>query len=95
MIARAMADDVQFFAVSEDRLETSKHVGIQMLLEHIRLFKTTWQGRGEYGKSTHVIKKYVKSYVRGFDGARELREKIMECDSLEEMEKIVGKEGGA
>ncbi len=41
------------------------------------------------GKSFHILKKHIKAFVTGFDGAAELRAKLMETESSAEIEKIV------
>jgi len=40
-------------------------------------------------KGYHVMKKHYKAYANGFDGAKELRAKLMETESAAEAEKIV------
>jgi tRNA-dihydrouridine synthase len=37
------------------------------------------------------MKKHYKAYVNGFDGAKELREKLFETNDYDEVEKIVNK----
>lgn len=46
------------------------------------------------GKSFYILKKHVKAFVTGFDNAAELRAKLMEATTAEEMEAIVRLEGG-
>ncbi len=41
------------------------------------------------GAKFHDTKKHIAMYVRGFDGARELRMKLMDADSLEDVEKRI------
>jgi len=40
-------------------------------------------------KGYHVMKKHYKAYVSGFDGAKELRAKLMETENVKEVEEIV------
>ena len=40
------------------------------------------------GKSFYILKKHVKAFVSGFDGAAELRARLMECESAAQMEAI-------
>ena len=35
------------------------------------------------------MKKHFKAYVNGWDGAKELRMKLMECESAKEVEKVI------
>ena len=57
----------------------------KILLEHAKLFEEEFKGI----KSFDVMKKHFKAYVNGFDGAKELRVKLMETNSAKEVEKIV------
>ena len=41
-------------------------------------------------KSFHILKKHIKAFVTGFDGAAELRAQMMECESTQELAKVVG-----
>ena len=58
---------------------------IKLLLEHINLFEKTW----EETKNFAVIKKFFKMYVKDFDGANQLRIKLMEAENFEQMRKIL------
>lgn len=40
-------------------------------------------------KSFHILKKHVKAFINGWDGAAELRGRFMECESAAEMERVV------
>ena len=55
------------------------------MLEHARLFEEKL-GRQ---KSFFIMRKHFKAYASGFDGAHELRAKLMETKNLQETEKIV------
>ena len=35
------------------------------------------------------MKKHFKAYVSGWDGAKELRMKLMECENADDVEKII------
>lgn len=41
------------------------------------------------GKSFHILKKHVKAFSNGFDGAAELRAKLMQAESAEELAGII------
>ncbi len=58
---------------------------LKVLIEHTKLFEKLLKGH----KRFHVMKKHFKAYVNGFDGAKELRAKLMETNSAKEMEKII------
>lgn len=58
---------------------------IKVLLEHTKLFVKLLSKQ----KRFDVMKKHFKSYVTGFDGAKELRIKLMETENIKEMEKVI------
>jgi len=58
---------------------------LKILLEHTKLFEKTFKNI----KNFDVMKKHFKAYVNGWDGAKELRIKLMECKNYEEVKKIV------
>ena len=41
------------------------------------------------GKSFAIMKKHYKAYINGFTGAKEFREKMMQCNNATEVEKIL------
>lgn len=43
-------------------------------------------------KSFHILKKHVKAFVTGFDGAAELRAKLMETESAEALRGVITQE---
>lgn len=58
---------------------------LKVLIEHTNLFEKKFNGV----KSFAVMKKHFKAYVNGFDGAKELRVKLMETENATEVEKII------
>lgn len=59
----------------------------RVMIEHAKLFEKELSDKDI--KGFHVMKKHYKAYVSGFDGAKELRAKLMETRSAKEAEKIV------
>ena len=60
---------------------------LERLIEHASLFAELLPM-----KNFSIMKKHVKAYVQGFDGARELRAEVMEhAQSAEDIRRIVGK----
>jgi tRNA-dihydrouridine synthase len=56
------------------------------MVEHTKLFEKYFTGK----KSFDVMKKHYKAYVNNFDGAKELRMKLMEeAKSAFDVERIV------
>jgi tRNA-dihydrouridine synthase len=71
---------------------------LRVLVEHTKLFEELLgdglsqqklvdrTGKPVLGKSFSIMKKHFKAYVNGFDGAKELRIKLMEAGNAEEVE---------
>ncbi len=86
MLGRAIFGRPWLFSQSVDTpcLQTR----LSVLVEHTKLFEELL---GDI-KSFAIMKKHFKAYVEGFDGAKELRMKLMEATNAAEVEKII-KEG--
>ena len=67
----------EYMPTTEEKLE--------VLVEHTKLFEKLL---GEY-KSFAIMKKHFKAYVNGFDGASDLRAKLMETENAGEVEAII------
>lgn len=59
---------------------------LDLFRRHVELFARTWQ-RNE--RPIHVLNKFCKIYISGFDGAKELREQLMAAASAEELVTIL------
>jgi tRNA-dihydrouridine synthase len=60
---------------------------LNVLVEHTQIFDKELALPKH--KSFAVMKKHFKAYVNGFDGAKELRAKLMETENSKEVEKII------
>lgn len=60
---------------------------LNVLVEHTKLFEKELGGI----KSFDIMKKHYKAYVNGFNGAKELRIKLMGTKNSKEVEKIIKK----
>ncbi len=58
---------------------------LQVMLEHTKLFE---EMLGIY-KNFAIMKKHYKAYVNGFNGAKELRMKLMDAENASQVEAIV------
>jgi tRNA-dihydrouridine synthase len=58
---------------------------LAVMLEHAHTFDSLL---GDV-KNFAIMKKHFKAYVSGWDGAKELRVKLMECNTLKEVEEVV------
>lgn len=83
MIGRGIFHNAWAFERTQ-QTHTSKE-NLEVLLKHTKLFTQTWGT----SKNFQILKKFFKVYVKGYPGADELRQKLMETNSYEEVEKIV------
>ena len=58
---------------------------LAICIEHTKLFE---EKLGDI-KSFAIMKKHYKAYVNGFDGAKELRMQLMECNNSVEIEERI------
>ncbi|MEI8269988.1 MAG: tRNA-dihydrouridine synthase [bacterium] len=70
------------FDVARDKTIISK---LKIMVLHTKLFE---KHLGNH-KNFAVMKKHFKAYVNGFDGAKELRVKLMETKNSKEVKKII------
>ncbi len=82
MIGRGVFHDPFVFAKESPWESYSKEKRIALYKKQVELFAQTWQD-GE--RPVHTLNKFCKIYVQGFDGAKELREKLMSANSPEEL----------
>lgn len=97
MVGRGLFGTPWFFEGKDELKEKGSRSVKEMLLnkkmaimlEHTRLFEEL------FGKTKRfdIMKKHYKAYVHGFDGARELRMKLMATHSATEVGEILNKEG--
>ncbi len=83
MLGRAIFGNPWLF--DQDKKEVSLEEKMTAMVEHTKLFEKELGGI----KSFAVMKKHYKAYVQGFDGAKELREKLMESENAGQVEEIV------
>jgi tRNA-dihydrouridine synthase len=97
MIGRGVFQNPYVFDESVDYAIQTKGQRIELLKKHIDLFEKTWKNthplseRG-YGKSFPPLKRYFKIYISGFDGASDLREKLMLTQTLAEAKEVLSNE---
>src|ERR1035437_758138 len=60
---------------------------LKVLIEHVQIFDEQLL-KLKY-KNFATMKKHFKAYVNGFDGAKELRVKLMETENAKQVEKII------
>ncbi len=85
MIGRGIFHDPYAFSGKLSFHDLSRDEKVGLLNKHLDLFEKTWGSE----KSFPPLKRYFKIYVNGFDGASELREKLMETSSIDEAREIL------
>ncbi len=86
MIGRGIFGNPWVFASKEDP-NISMEEKLNVLVEHTKIFDKELSGPRH--KSFAVMKKHFKAYVNSFEGAQELRAKLMETNNSSEVEKII------
>jgi len=91
MIGRGIFTNPMFF--DNDR-ELTKQERIELFLEHLELFESAFgptpQNIKQFGKrlkSFYLMKKFLKVYINGFPGAKELRNELMQINDPAEIKK--------
>lgn len=80
MIGRGVFHDPWIFSQKTPRPHTKQEY-LRILVQHLTLYEETW-GRT---KNFEMMKKFFKMYVREFDGANELRQRLMEQKKYSDM----------
>jgi len=83
MIGRGIFGKPNFFSKNKKKVPLKKK--LKILIEHTELFEKEFIGR----KSFAIMKKHFKAYVNGFNGAKELRAKLMETKNSKEVKKNI------
>lgn len=71
---------------SKQKENLSRKEILNTLVEHTKMFETEIPF-----KSFNIMKKHFKAYVNNWPGAKELRAKLMECNSATEVESVIKK----
>jgi tRNA-dihydrouridine synthase len=71
---------------------------LKVMLEHVDMYEklflpgeTNDKLFGGHTKGFYVMKKHFKAYVEGFEGAHDLRVKLMETETADEVRELVEK----
>lgn len=83
MLGRAIFGNPWLF--DENKYEVTRDEKLSVMIEHTKLFEKVLGNV----KSFAIMKKHYKAYVNGFDGAKELRVKLMEAKDAKEVEDLV------
>jgi len=85
MIGRGIFHDPFLFSGTDKWANFTKADKIELFKKHINLFDETWGTT----RRVHVLNKFCKVYIEGFDGAKDLREKLMVADNVGELLNIL------
>lgn len=85
MIGRGVFGNPWLFNRSKNQDEISLEEKLGVMVEHTKLFENLL---GDI-KSFAIMKKHYKAYVNGFDGAKELRMKMMDAKDSSEIDVLV------
>ena len=82
MIGRGIFTDPYAFAKDSPWNSMKPEERIALYRKQVELFAETWQNRE---RPIHTLNKFCKIYINHFDGAKELREKLMQAQSTDEL----------
>lgn len=82
MIGRGVFHDPYVFAPESPWETVEREARIAQYRKHVQLFADTWQNNE---RPIHTLNKFCKVYISGFDGAKELRELLMNAQSTNEL----------
>ncbi len=82
MIGRGVFQDPYCFSESSPWLSLTPEQKKDLYSQHVKLFSETWK-QGE--RKLITLNKFCKTYIHGFDGAKELRDQLMHAKTSEEL----------
>ena len=82
MIGRGIFTDPYIFAKASSWADKTRQERIDLYTSHVKLFAKTWQ-KGE--RRVQTLNKFCKVYIQDFPGAKELREKLMNALTTDEL----------
>ena len=87
MIGRGIFGNPWFFNKEKDIASIGIEEKLSVMAEHAFLFEKIFAGT----KNFNIMKKHFKAYVSGFDGAKDLRIKLMAARNADAVAQIVRK----
>ena len=86
MIGRGVFHDPFIFSKVQPWKQFTKEQKIALYRKHVELFAETWPNNE---RKIHTLNKFCKIYISDFDGAKELREKLMSAKSADELSNLL------
>jgi tRNA-dihydrouridine synthase len=82
MIGRGIFDDPFTFDNKSQWQNYTKEQKIELYKKQVELFLKTWTNNE---RKIETLNKFCKVYINGFDGAKEMREKLMSAKSADQL----------
>ncbi len=82
MVGRGIFHNPYVFATDSPWQSMSKQEKVDLYTKHVNLFADTWQNAE---RKLVTLNKFCKVYIEGFPGAKELREKLMTAESIDQL----------
>ncbi len=79
MIGRGIFNDPFIFALESPWTQVAKVRRVALYKKHVQLFADTWQNNE---RRIPTLNKFCKVYIQNFNGAKELREQLMNAKSV-------------
>lgn len=90
MVGRGIFHDPFLFAGQSPWGTMDKYARIALYAKHVWLFSETWPNAQ---RRVAALNKFCKIYISGFDGAKELREKLMNAKEANELLALLDEAG--
>jgi tRNA-dihydrouridine synthase len=82
MIGRGVFHDPFAFSSESPWQDFTKEQRIRLYAKQVSLFAKTWP---QNERPIHTLNKFCKIYINGFDGAKDLRERLMHAQNTDEL----------
>ena len=82
MIGRGIFQNPFAFSVDNEWEDMSPGDKLRLYQRHVELFAATWEAGS---RPIAPLNKFCKTYLHGFDGAKEIRTELMACKDLTEL----------
>lgn len=90
MIGRGVFHDPFAFSKNSPWDDYTKEQRIALYKKHVELFAETWQSAGQRSeRPIQTLNKFCKIYINHFEGAKELREQLMQAKTTGEIKTIL------
>ncbi len=86
MIGRGVFHDPFAFSFNSPWQNVPTEERIKLFLRHLTLYRE-WADNPD--KGVKRLNKYAKIYINGFDGAKELREKLAQTNTVQQMQEVI------